>query len=104
MAFLSGEVKLDIFFFYEDDHSMWNAATVTETGEKLKQVFFVSFEFQQNNQPSSNQCIGTDSLLDIFIFEVHRTFLNNIIIVKTKINLPLGLVTLADFGCSVLAL
>lgn len=39
MAFLSGEVKLDIFFFYEDDHSMWNAATVTETGEKLKYIF-----------------------------------------------------------------
>ncbi|XP_071160190.1 ribitol-5-phosphate transferase FKTN-like [Mytilus edulis] len=39
MAFLSGEVKLDIFFFYEDDSSMWNAATVTETGEKLRYVF-----------------------------------------------------------------
>lgn len=38
MAFLSGEVKLDIFFFYEDDTSMWNAGTVTETGEKLKCV------------------------------------------------------------------
>ena len=61
MAFLSGEVKLDIFFFYEDDHSMWNAATVTETGEKLKQVYFVSFQFQHNNQPSS-RCLGTDTV------------------------------------------
>lgn len=39
MAFLSGEVKLDIFFFYEDATSMWNAGTVTETGEKLKYIF-----------------------------------------------------------------
>lgn len=39
MAFLSGEVKLDIFFFYEDATSMFNAATVTETGEKLKYIF-----------------------------------------------------------------
>lgn len=39
LSFKAGEVKLDIFFFYEEGDTMWNGGTDAKTGEKLKYVF-----------------------------------------------------------------
>lgn len=38
LSFKAGEVKLDIFFFYEEGDTMWNGGTDAKTGEKLKYV------------------------------------------------------------------
>lgn len=39
LSFLSGEVKLDIFFFYEDGDVTWNGGTQAKSGRKFKYVF-----------------------------------------------------------------
>ncbi|KAM6902795.1 ribitol-5-phosphate transferase FKTN isoform 1-T1 [Xenentodon cancila] len=39
LSFLSGDVKLDIFFFYEDGDLMWNGGTQAKSGRKFKYVF-----------------------------------------------------------------
>ncbi|XP_061192581.1 ribitol-5-phosphate transferase FKTN-like [Saccostrea echinata] len=39
LSFKAGEVKLDIFFFYEEGDTMWNGGTDASSGEKLKYVF-----------------------------------------------------------------
>jgi hypothetical protein len=31
-----GDVKLDIFFFYEEEDHMWNGGTQASTGQKFK--------------------------------------------------------------------
>lgn len=36
LSFLSGDVKLDIFFFYEDRDLMWNGGTQAKSGKKFK--------------------------------------------------------------------
>nr|XP_022313704.1 fukutin-like isoform X1 [Crassostrea virginica] len=39
LSFKAGEVKLDLFFFYEEGDTMWNGGTDAVTGDKLKYVF-----------------------------------------------------------------
>ncbi|GAB1610719.1 fukutin-like [Argonauta hians] len=39
LSFAAGDIKLDIFFFYEDPTSMWNGGTQVKTGKKLKYIF-----------------------------------------------------------------
>ncbi|KAK7909310.1 hypothetical protein WMY93_013994 [Mugilogobius chulae] len=39
LSFLLDDVKLDIFFFYEDKDVMWNGGTQARTGRKFKYVF-----------------------------------------------------------------
>ncbi|XP_078657499.1 ribitol-5-phosphate transferase FKTN-like [Branchiostoma floridae x Branchiostoma belcheri] len=39
LSFQSGDVKLDIFFFYEEDDIMWNGGTQARTGKKFKYIF-----------------------------------------------------------------
>ncbi|KAE8282642.1 Fukutin [Larimichthys crocea] len=39
LSFLSDNVKLDIFFFYEDGDIMWNGGTQAKSGRKFKYVF-----------------------------------------------------------------
>jgi len=36
LSFQAGDIKLDIFFFYEDGDTMWNGGTHHETGQKYK--------------------------------------------------------------------
>uniref|UniRef100_A0A8C5LQ27 Ribitol-5-phosphate transferase n=1 Tax=Leptobrachium leishanense TaxID=445787 RepID=A0A8C5LQ27_9ANUR len=39
LSFLGDDVKLDIFFFYEDDDHMWNGGTQAKSGKKYKYLF-----------------------------------------------------------------
>ena len=39
LSFTLGDLKLDIFFFYEDETSMWNGGTQARTGKKFKYIF-----------------------------------------------------------------
>uniref|UniRef100_A0A4W6CLS2 Fukutin n=1 Tax=Lates calcarifer TaxID=8187 RepID=A0A4W6CLS2_LATCA len=39
LSFLSDDVKLDIFFFYEDGDVVWNGGTQAKSGKKFKYVF-----------------------------------------------------------------
>uniref|UniRef100_A0A3B4B4E3 Ribitol-5-phosphate transferase FKTN N-terminal domain-containing protein n=1 Tax=Periophthalmus magnuspinnatus TaxID=409849 RepID=A0A3B4B4E3_9GOBI len=39
LSFLLDDVKLDIFFFYDDGDVMWNGGTQARTGRKFKYVF-----------------------------------------------------------------
>ncbi|XP_070562535.1 ribitol-5-phosphate transferase FKTN-like [Ptychodera flava] len=39
LSFMSGDLKLDIFFFYEEDNIMWNGGTQAKTGKKFKYNF-----------------------------------------------------------------
>lgn len=39
LSFLMDNVKLDMFFFYNDGDVMWNGGTQTKTGRKFKYVF-----------------------------------------------------------------
>ncbi|KAM4527523.1 ribitol-5-phosphate transferase FKTN isoform 3-T3 [Odontesthes bonariensis] len=39
LSFLSGDVKLDVFFFYEDGDVLWNGGTQARSGRKFKYVF-----------------------------------------------------------------
>ncbi|KAF6718769.1 Fukutin [Oryzias melastigma] len=39
LSFLSNDVKLDIFFFYEDGDVLWNGGTQAKSGRKFKYVF-----------------------------------------------------------------
>ncbi|XP_077981664.1 ribitol-5-phosphate transferase FKTN-like [Glandiceps talaboti] len=39
LSFLSGDTKLDMFFFYEEDEIMWNGGTQASTGKKFKYTF-----------------------------------------------------------------
>nr|CAD7417291.1 unnamed protein product [Timema poppensis] len=39
LSFLSGDIKLDIFFFYEDEEWMWNGGTQAKSGKKFKYLF-----------------------------------------------------------------
>ncbi|XP_020492654.2 fukutin [Labrus bergylta] len=39
LSFLSEDVKLDIFFFYEDGDIVWNGGTQAKSGRKFKYVF-----------------------------------------------------------------
>uniref|UniRef100_A0A673B0G8 Fukutin n=1 Tax=Sphaeramia orbicularis TaxID=375764 RepID=A0A673B0G8_9TELE len=39
LSFLSFDVKLDIFFFYDDGDVMWNGGTQAKSGRKFKYVF-----------------------------------------------------------------
>ena len=36
LSFRSNDLKLDIFFFYEEDDHMWNGGTQAKTGKKFK--------------------------------------------------------------------
>lgn len=36
LSFLSQDVKLDIFFFYEDGDVVWNGGTQAKSGRKFK--------------------------------------------------------------------
>lgn len=36
LSFLSGDVKLDIFFFYREGDVMWNGGTQAKSGRKFK--------------------------------------------------------------------
>lgn len=38
LSFSGGDVKLDVFFFYEDHNYMWNGGTQARTGKKFKSV------------------------------------------------------------------
>lgn len=40
LSFLSDDVKLDIFFFYEDGDIIWNGGTQAKSGRKFKYDFF----------------------------------------------------------------
>lgn len=39
LSFLDNDLKLDVFFFYEEHDHVWNGGTHTRTGLKLKYVF-----------------------------------------------------------------
>lgn len=39
LSFRDGNIKLDIFFFYEDDFNYWNGGTDSKTGQKYKYIF-----------------------------------------------------------------
>lgn len=39
LSFLNDDVKLDIFFFYEDGDVMWNGGTQAKSGRKFKYIF-----------------------------------------------------------------
>ncbi|XP_067886638.1 fukutin isoform X1 [Heterodontus francisci] len=39
LSFQAAGVKLDIFFFYEEDDYMWNGGTQAKTGKKFKYIF-----------------------------------------------------------------
>ncbi|PNF36025.1 Fukutin [Cryptotermes secundus] len=39
LSFSSGDLKLDIFFFYEDGRFLWNGGTQAKSGKKFKYVF-----------------------------------------------------------------
>lgn len=39
LSFLSDDVKLDIFFFYEDGDVIWNGGTQVKSGKKFKYIF-----------------------------------------------------------------
>ncbi|XP_056875047.1 fukutin isoform X1 [Takifugu flavidus] len=39
LSFLSEDVKLDIFFFYEEGDMMWNGGTQAKSGRKFKYIF-----------------------------------------------------------------
>ncbi|XP_060702131.1 fukutin isoform X1 [Hemiscyllium ocellatum] len=39
LSFQAADVKLDIFFFYEEDDYMWNGGTQAKTGKKFKYIF-----------------------------------------------------------------
>ncbi|XP_059213543.1 fukutin isoform X2 [Centropristis striata] len=39
LSFLRDDVKLDIFFFYEDGDELWNGGTQAKSGRKFKYVF-----------------------------------------------------------------
>eukprot|EP00064_Thunnus_orientalis_P024081 superscaffoldBa00009854_g24354 len=39
LSFLSDNVKLDIFFFYEDGDVVWNGGTQAKSGKKFKYIF-----------------------------------------------------------------
>ncbi|XP_021353869.1 fukutin-like [Mizuhopecten yessoensis] len=54
LSFQAGDIKLDIFFFYEESDHMWNGGTDVKNGEKLKYVF-----------PKFNLCWTT--LLDLHV-------------------------------------
>lgn len=36
LSFLSDDVKLDVFFFYEDGDIVWNGGTQAKSGRKFK--------------------------------------------------------------------
>jgi hypothetical protein len=36
LSFSSGDLKLDIFFFYEDGQFLWNGGTQAKSGKKFK--------------------------------------------------------------------
>lgn len=36
LSFLSDDVKLDIFFFYEEGDMVWNGGTQAKSGKKFK--------------------------------------------------------------------
>ncbi|XP_069126209.1 ribitol-5-phosphate transferase FKTN-like [Argopecten irradians] len=39
LSFQAGDIKLDLFFFYEESDHMWNGGTDVKNGAKLKYVF-----------------------------------------------------------------
>lgn len=39
LSFQDGDVKLDVFFFYEEDNHTWNGGTQARTGKKFKYIF-----------------------------------------------------------------
>lgn len=39
LSFRDGDVKLDIFFFYQDENYVWNGGTQARTGRKFKYIF-----------------------------------------------------------------
>lgn len=39
LSFQAGDIKLDLFFFYEEEDHMWNGGTHHETGQKYKYIF-----------------------------------------------------------------
>lgn len=39
LSFQAGDIKLDLFFFYEEEDYMWNGGTHHETGQKYKYIF-----------------------------------------------------------------
>ncbi|XP_057295730.1 ribitol-5-phosphate transferase FKTN-like isoform X1 [Hydractinia symbiolongicarpus] len=39
LSFSMDDLKLDIFFFYEEDNIMWNGGTQVRTGKKFKYIF-----------------------------------------------------------------
>ncbi|XP_034751602.1 fukutin-like [Etheostoma cragini] len=39
LSFLSEDIKLDVFFFYEDSNVVWNGGTQAKSGRKFKYVF-----------------------------------------------------------------
>lgn len=43
LSFLSDDVKLDIFFFYEDGDIVWNGGTQAKSGRKFKLITFSFF-------------------------------------------------------------
>ncbi|XP_049788439.1 ribitol-5-phosphate transferase FKTN-like [Schistocerca cancellata] len=39
ISFKTGDIKLDIFFFYEEEYWVWNGGTQAKTGKKFKYIF-----------------------------------------------------------------
>lgn len=39
LSFQAGDIKLDLFFFYEESDHMWNGGTYDQTGKKYKYIF-----------------------------------------------------------------
>lgn len=41
LSFLNDDVKLDIFFFYDDGDIVWNGGTQAKSGKKFKLITFM---------------------------------------------------------------
>lgn len=61
LSFKAGEVKLDIFFFYEEGNTIWNGGTDAKTGEKLKYVSNI-FKMGETLKYVSNVAITGEKL------------------------------------------
>lgn len=72
LSFKAGEVKLDIFFFYEEGNTMWNGGTDAITGEKLKYVSNI-FKMGETLKYVSNVAITGEKLKYMYVSNVAIT-------------------------------
>lgn len=79
LSFKAGEVKLDIFFFYEEGDTMWNGGTDAKTGEKLKYVSNDAktgqkFKYVSNDAKTGGKLKYIFNFTEIFLLHLHVQF------------------------------